>query len=136
VDKYPTARAPGGRLPNPTARGPGGRVWLGFAVQTFCNEISKCPGGRFTLPPGGLAVGCVTLPPGSVAVGSCVLLFQVQLLGSFQIQYDNNITDLKQLNLGITYTLTKLEDNIVPQIANGVPQIANGVQLIRKRSST
>ena len=93
MDKYPTARYLDGRLSKPTASTPGGRVRLGFASQTFCDEIPKCPGGRFTLPPGGLAVVCATLPPEAVAVGSYVLFFQVQLLASFQIQYDINITD-------------------------------------------
>ena len=73
VDKYLTARQPGGKLSNLTARGSGGKVWQGFAVHAFCNKICKRPGGRFTLPLGLMAVGCLTLPPGALAVGSCVL---------------------------------------------------------------
>ena len=34
VDKYPTARAPGGRLSNPTARDPGGRVRAVICPET------------------------------------------------------------------------------------------------------
>ena len=56
------------------------------------------------------AGGRVSNPTAGVpAVGSSVLLFQVHLVACLQIQYDNNITDLKQLNLDIPYTLTKLE---------------------------